>query len=147
MPCNYFHRDPMIPAKTKARKWTRMSSLGTGWKLNPVFWSSWLTWRREQPNEGWELGGKGAQKYGRREAGGGRRENVVREAGDSDPVSPQFPATIKINGTNPAWCIVWRVCANFSLVIGPILQVLESETKISQCHELESKAIKIDGRI
>ena len=37
--------------------------------------------RREQHNEGWESGGKGAQKYE-------RRENVVREAGDSDPPVP-----------------------------------------------------------
>ena len=36
-------------------------------KVNPGFWSSWLTWRREQHNEGWESGGKGAQKYGRQE--------------------------------------------------------------------------------
>ena len=50
-------------------------SFGTVWKLNTGFWSSWLTWRWEQHNEGWE--GKGAQKYG-------RRENVVQEAGDSD---------------------------------------------------------------
>ena len=26
-----------------------------------------------------------------------------------------FPATIKINWTNPAWYIAWRDCANFSL--------------------------------
>ena len=51
-----------------------MSSFGTVWKLNPGFWSSWLTWRREQHNKGRESGGKGAQNYG-------RRENVVREAG------------------------------------------------------------------
>ena len=25
-----------------------------------------------------------------------------------------FPATIKINWTNPAWCVAWRDCANFS---------------------------------
>ena len=36
-------------------------------KVNPGFWSSRLTWRREQHNEGWESGGKGAQKYGRQE--------------------------------------------------------------------------------
>ena len=50
---------------------------------NVKFWLSLkvndrLTWRREQHNQGWESGGKGAQKYG-------RRENVVQEAGDSDP--------------------------------------------------------------
>ena len=37
-------------------------------KVNPGFWSSRLTfWRQEQHNEGWESGGKGAQKYGRQE--------------------------------------------------------------------------------
>ena len=39
--------------------------------------------RREQHNEGWESWGEGAQKYG-------RRENVVREAGDP-PVPPPPP--------------------------------------------------------
>ena len=53
-------------------------------KVNPGFWSSWLTWRREQHNEGWESGGRrGAQKYG-------RQENVVKEALPS-PVSPPPP--------------------------------------------------------
>ena len=69
------------PAETKARKWTRMLSFGTVWKLNPGFWSSWLTWRREQHNEGRESGGKGAQKYGRRENVHGKRETLT-------PLSP-----------------------------------------------------------
>ena len=85
---------------------------------NVKFWLSLkvndrLARRREQHNQGWESGGKGAQKYRRREnvaqeAGDsdppvtphrkvnnicnlqkyGRRENVVREAGYSDPPSP-----------------------------------------------------------
>ena len=64
-----------------------MSSFGTVWKLNPGFWSSWLTWRREQHNKGRESGGKGAQNYG-------RRENVVREAGRLwRPCSPPPPPT------------------------------------------------------
>ena len=46
-----------------------------------TFQRNFLFWRREQHNEGWESGGKGAQKYG-------RQENVVREAGDSDPRVP-----------------------------------------------------------
>ena len=72
----------LSPAELKARKWTRMLSFGTVWKLNPGFWSSWLTWTLERYYEGWESGGKGAQNNG-------RRENMVREAGDSDPpVSP-----------------------------------------------------------
>ena len=33
---------------------------------------------KEQHNEGWELGGKGAQKCA-------RRENMAQEVGDSDP--------------------------------------------------------------
>ena len=50
---------------------------------NVKFWLSLkvndrLPLRREQHNQGWESGGKGAQKYG-------RRENVAQEAGDSDP--------------------------------------------------------------
>ena len=49
-------------------------------KVNPGFWSSWLTWRREQHNEGWKSGGKGAQKYG-------GQEDVVQETLTS-PVSP-----------------------------------------------------------
>ena len=66
-------------------KWTRMLSFGTVWKLHPGVWSSWLTWTLERYYEGWESGGKGAQKYG-------RRENVVREAEDSGPpVSPYPP--------------------------------------------------------
>ena len=74
-----------------------MLSFGTVWKLNPGFWSSWLTWRQEQHNEGWESGGKGAQKYG-------RRENVVGETGDSDPLShPPPPPPTK----NPGW-LTWR---------------------------------------
>ena len=76
------------PAETKARKWTRMLSFGTVWKLNPGFWSSWLTWRREQHNEGRESGGKGAQKYGRRENVHGRRENVH---GKRETLTPLFP--------------------------------------------------------
>ena len=72
------------PAETKARKWTRMLSFGTVWKLNPGFWSSWLTWRREQHNEGRESGGKGAQKYGRRENVHGKRETLT-------PLSPPPP--------------------------------------------------------
>ena len=41
---------------------------------------------KEQHNEGWELGGKGAQKCV-------RRENMAQEAGDSDPpvLSPPPP--------------------------------------------------------
>ena len=35
---------------------------------------------KEQHNEGWELGGKGAQKYV-------RWENMAQEVGDSDPLS------------------------------------------------------------
>ena len=58
-----------------------MLSFGTVWKLHPGVWSSWLSWTLERYYEGWELGGKGAQKYG-------RRENVVWEAGDSGPPSP-----------------------------------------------------------
>ena len=66
-------------------KWTRMLSFGTVWKLHPGVWSSWLSWTLERYYEGWESGGKGAQKYG-------RRENVVREAEDSGPpVSPYPP--------------------------------------------------------
>ena len=57
-----------------------MLSFGTVWKLHPGVWSSWLSWTLERYYEGWELGGKGAQKYG-------RRENVVREEGDSGPPS------------------------------------------------------------
>ena len=65
-----------------------MSSFGTVWKLNPGFWSSWLTWRREQHNKGRESGGKGAQNYG-------RRENVVREAGRLwRPCSPPPPTKV-----------------------------------------------------
>ena len=41
-----------------------------------------------------------------------------------------FLATIKINCTNPPWCIAWRDCADFSLVLRPISRVLESETKL-----------------
>ena len=54
-----------------------MLSFGTVWKLNP----GWLTWRREQHNEGRESGGKGAQKYGRRENVHGKRETLT-------PLSP-----------------------------------------------------------
>ena len=64
-----------------------MLSFGTVWKLHPGVWSSWLTWTLERYYEGWESGGKGAQKYG-------RRENVVREAEDSGPsvsLYPPFP--------------------------------------------------------
>ena len=71
--------------KKWTRKWTRMLSFGTVWKLHPGVWSSWLTWTLERYYKGWESGGKGAQKYG-------RRENVVREAGDSGPPSPPTPS-------------------------------------------------------
>ena len=71
--------------KKWTRKWTRMLSFGTVWKLHSGVWSSWLTWTLERYYEGWESGGKGAQKYG-------RRENVVREAEDSGPpLSPPTP--------------------------------------------------------
>ena len=66
--------------KKWTRKWTRMLSFGTVWKLHPGVWSSWLSWTLERYYEGWESGGKGAQKYG-------KRENVVREAS----VSPYPP--------------------------------------------------------
>ena len=65
-------------------KWTRMLSFGTVWKLHPGVWSSWLSWTLERYYEGWESGGKGAQKYG-------RRENVVREAEDSGPPVSLYP--------------------------------------------------------
>ena len=39
---------------------------------------------KEQRNKGWELGGKGAQKYV-------RWENMVQEVGDSDPPVLLFP--------------------------------------------------------
>ena len=63
------------------------------------FWLSlkvndWLTRRREQHNQGWESGGKGTQKYG-------RRENVVQEAGDSDP--PVTPHRKMNNITSTAY--------------------------------------------
>ena len=57
-------------------QWARRR-VQSGSLFNAIF----LFWRRELLNEGWESGGKGGQKYG-------RRENVVREAEDSDPLSP-----------------------------------------------------------
>ena len=51
-------------------------------KVKPRFLILLINLKTEQDNEGWESRGKGAQNYG-------RRENVVREVGDSDPpVSP-----------------------------------------------------------
>ena len=78
-----------------------MLSFGTVWKLNPGFWSYWLTWRQEQHNEGQESGGKGAQKYG-------RRENVVQETGDSDPLSPPPPPT-KMCASQEFLGALWRM--------------------------------------
>ena len=49
------------------QKWTRMLSFGKVWKFHPGVWSSWLSWTLERYYEGWESGGKGAQKYGKRE--------------------------------------------------------------------------------
>ena len=86
------------PAETKARKWTRMLSFGTVWKLNPGFWSSWLTWRREQHNEGRESGGKGAQKYGRRENVHGKRETLT-------PLSPPHHLHNHLQSPRVLWSI------------------------------------------
>ena len=77
--------------KKWTRKWIRMLSFGTVWKLHPGVWSSWLSWTLERYYEGWESGGKGAQKYG-------KRENVIREAEDSGPpVSPYPPPLSRSN--------------------------------------------------
>ena len=134
MTCNNFHRVPMIPAKTKARKWTRMLSFGTIWKLNPGFWSSWLTWRWKQHNEGRESGGKGAQKYG-------RRENVVGETGDSDPLSHPPPPTqkfapiknflvrclVRCKGCSLVGCVLLRGYVNTAQILHVFLQPSWSE--------------------
>lgn len=82
MTSSSFHRELMMPSQNKGQpKWTRILTFSSVWKLNPGFWSSWLTWIWEQHNRGRESGGKGAHKYG-------RRESVTWEAGDSDPLSP-----------------------------------------------------------
>ena len=57
-------------------------------KVKPRFLILLINLKTEQDNEGWESGGKGAQNYG-------RRENVVREVGDSDP--PLSAPTVKIS--------------------------------------------------
>ena len=55
---------------------------------------------KEQHNKGWELGGKGAQKYV-------RWENMAQEAGDSDPpvlsLSPPFFKTLVQKTTLSLW--------------------------------------------
>ena len=76
--------------KKWTRKWIRMLSFGTVWKLHPGVWSSWLSWTLERYYEGWESGGKGAQKYG-------RRENVVREAVESGPPVSLYPPPLSRN--------------------------------------------------
>ena len=111
------------PTKTKARKWTRMLSFRTVWKLNPGFWSPCLTWRRKQHNEGRESGGKGAQKYG-------RRENVVREAGDSYPPVPSHYKHIpQIVCISSRFCVLHLLSWEFERS-----EVLWRYTVILACH-------------
>ena len=102
-----------------------MLSFGTVWKLNPGFWSSWLTWRWKQHNEGRESGGKGAQKYG-------RRENVVGETGDSDPPRPTPPPPqefapiknflVRCKGCSLVGCVLLRGWVNTAQIFHVFLQ-------------------------
>ena len=65
-----------------------MSSFGTVWKLNPGFWSSWLTWRQSKTMKGGSREAKGHKT-----TGGGRTWYGKR--GDSDaPVPPPPPTKV-----------------------------------------------------
>ena len=57
---------------------------------------------KEQHNEGWELGGKGAQKCA-------RRENMAQEVGDSDPpvLSPP-PSFFYTHSKKPHYHYGWN---------------------------------------
>ena len=88
---NNFHRVPMIPRQNKGQKMNKNVKFWHNLKVKPRFLILLINLKTgEKHNEGWESGGKGAQKYG-------RRENVVGETGDSDPLShPPPPHHTKI---------------------------------------------------
>ena len=87
---NLFQRNAASVSAPERAEWFTFHAIFL--KVNPGFWSSWLTWRREQHNEGWKSGGKGAQKYG-------GQENVVQETLTSPvslpPLHPHWQSWIR----------------------------------------------------